>query len=1039
MRIRKIMSLGFLMAGLLIPTTTALAAGYEMQVTFSGYTNRTAALSNFPVLVVLSNHVGNSSFDFAQNPFVSSSGYDLRFKDAQNNGLDYEIESWNINSACYVWVKVPTLPTNGTGTITAQWGDPNTASQLPCTTNGAVWASFNGVWHLNEAAVDGQTTMVHRDSTANRANGLQNKNAATNGIVGGAQYFDGVNDWIDIANHAALNMGSTFSVSAWMKFEGATYSWNRPISRKTAWDGTSGWELQLHDKVATQMDAGGSSGAQAAAANIVPTWLSQAWYHITVVFNGTSVVFYRDGALSTSTGTIVAVANNTNPLVLGTDSDHTEIKWKGKLDEVRIQTGTPSADWVWATYQTQGLNGNFASYGDVALAVGMNMNNASGATGVTDTGATINGTLLYSDPAEVSVFWGPTDGLNVASAWSNRCDFGVSSPDINLATNLFNLIPNTQYYYRFRGIDSEAQEVWAPLTATFTTPGVPAITNLGTTLVRFDQATFGGNLTDGLTAFVTANWGTAPESLTSSLDLGTRSEGSLTVTLNGLDKNTVYYYALHATNAYGDAWSNVRSFKSGNFVDATYTNATLGSMNYRVCIPQNYEPSGDTVPVILYLHSAAERGTSVEHVFTNSYSGHLWINSWINLIVDETQTGGHQAVLIIPQSGLGQVWNSKNAGDYWSVGNYTNATQPAISSRLQLAVNILDQVRTTYNVDTNRIYITGASMGGFGTWDALARFPEKFAAAMPLSGGGNTEAARTVFNGKPVWAYHGALDTLIRPINTDDLTDGMRATGGHPIYSRPADQVHGGFDLFYTPNYFTLDSPSVTGGTGLNVYDWLFSQTFATGGTSIDKTAAVVVSMSPRGWSRNRSGPLLDGSGKIIWFNRGYLGTGGIASMVDTNGAETALSMVYVSGGISAFPKTNMGGLSNKIRQMFAQDTIEGVASISEPIAMGVTGYPQEAVYRIDGLNDRSRYTFEIVSAYEGTVSGFEASGRNVVSGQFSGTTGLIEPLVFADVRPLNGSISLRQWKVSGFAVAFTGVRILRSEPMPAETLVLVR
>lgn len=293
-------------------------------------------------------------------------------------------------------------------------------------------------------------------------------------------------------------------------------------------------------------------------------------------------------------GTVAAVVDNTNPLVLGTDSDHTEIKWKGRLDEVRIQDGVPSEDWIWATYQTQGMNEGFCTYGGVSLAEGLNMNNAGGATDVTDTTATLNGTLVYSDPAEVSVFWGPTDGQNTALAWSNRCDFGVSDPSVTLSTNLFNLIPNTQYYYRFRGIDSQAQKVWAPLSATFTTPGVPAITNLGTTLVRFDTATLSGNLTDGLSAFVSANWGADPEHLTNSIDLGSRAEGAFSVMIEGLNKDAVYYYGFHATNAYGDVWSNIRSFKSGNFVDATYTDSVLGSMKYRVCFPQDYASSGKT-------------------------------------------------------------------------------------------------------------------------------------------------------------------------------------------------------------------------------------------------------------------------------------------------------------------------------------------------------------------------------------------------------------------------------------------------------------
>ena len=1026
MHIRKILTLGVLVVGLVCPLTTAWATGNEMMLTFTGYTNRTGALTDFPVLVVFSNGVGQSSFDFTQHPFASPNGYDLRFFDSANNPLDYEIESWDTSSACYVWVKVPNLPNDGTGSIKAKWGDVSQSSQLPCTTNGATWTSYNGVWHLDEAAVDGQTSMVHRDSTANGVNGLQNMNAGQAGVIGGGQYFDGSTDWIDIANQSALNMGSTFSVSAWMRFDGALVEWNRLISRKPYWWGNSGWELQLSYGSDTQLDARGSGWAGASVPSMVTSWLSHDWYYVTVVYNDATATFYRDGALQGS-GTVDAVVDNDSPLVLGNNAGYSEAKWNGMFDEVRIQDGTPSGDWIWATYQNQAQNDGFCTYGDVSLSGDMNVGNGNGATDVKDTSATLNGMLQASAPAEVSVFWGPTDGSVDASAWSNRCDFGVSLVGVTLSTNLFGLTPNTQYYYRYRGIDSENAEVWAPASATFTTPDVPAITNLGTTLVRFDKATIGGNLTHGYRASVTANWGTTPENLTFSLNLGNRAEGSFTVTLNGLDKNTVYYYALHATNAYGDVWSDVRSFKSGNFVDETYTDATLGSMKYRVCFPQNYEPSGDTVPLILYLHSAAERGDSVEDVFANNG----WTNTWVNLLVDETQTGGHQAVLVIPQSGAWQVWNSANAGDNWSVGNYTNASQPAISSRLQLAVDILDQVRETYNVDNNRVYITGPSMGGYGTWDALARFPEKFAAAMPISGGGNKEAARTVFKGKPVWAYHGAVDGLILPANTDQLTDAMRAMGGRPLYSRPADQGHSGFDLFYTPGYFTVDSPSVTGGTGMNVYDWLFSQTSATGGTYIDPTAAIVVGMGD--WAQNLSGKLADESA-TIWYNVIGVSSNSI-TLFDTNGAETALSISYVSGSLGVWAGATPSEYSDAIKSTFSSGSLEN--------AIGTTNnYSTPLVWTLNGLNDRSRYTIEIVSCFGApwaALSGFEVTGRETFSGTISAPYNYTNLLVFADVRSQNGTITLKNWKVDGYYSILTAFRLLRTAPLPAETVLLIR
>ena len=140
---------GFLLAAGVAPR--AEAAAKQMQITFGGYTNKSEVLTNFPVLVVLSNNVGQN-FTFAD--FVTTNGYDLRFYTNAadtGSGLNYEIESWNTNAgqACYVWVQAPTIPTNGSGSIYAKWGDAANSNQLACTTNGAVWTNgYIGVWHF---------------------------------------------------------------------------------------------------------------------------------------------------------------------------------------------------------------------------------------------------------------------------------------------------------------------------------------------------------------------------------------------------------------------------------------------------------------------------------------------------------------------------------------------------------------------------------------------------------------------------------------------------------------------------------------------------------------------------------------------------------------------------------------------------------------------------------------------------------------------------------------------------------------------------
>ena len=180
-----------------------------MTITFSGYTGRAETLTNFPVLVVLSNNVGGSAFDY--HAFFSTSGWDLRFRDAADTtNLNYEIESWNPNGASYVWVQVPLLTGDGATSIQAAWGDPADTNQLACTTNGATWdSSFVAVWHM------GQTNAM--DSTAHTNNGLSTANTDATGLIGGGQGFNGVTSYIDGGNGASLNIVGDMTLSAWVK------------------------------------------------------------------------------------------------------------------------------------------------------------------------------------------------------------------------------------------------------------------------------------------------------------------------------------------------------------------------------------------------------------------------------------------------------------------------------------------------------------------------------------------------------------------------------------------------------------------------------------------------------------------------------------------------------------------------------------------------------------------------------------------------------------------------------------------------------
>ena len=139
----------------------------------------------------------------------------------------------------------------------------------------------------------------------------------------------------------------------------------------------------------------------------------------------------------------------------------------------------------------------------------------------------------------------------------------------------------------------------------------------------------------------------------------------------------------------------------------------------------------------------------------------------------------HQAFLLASQCPSNDQW----VRGAWSEGSYTQKEEPPLSQSMRAALAILDDVIANYPIDTSRIYVTGLSMGGYGTWDALIRRPDKFAAAVPLSGGGNRDQG-DLFKDIPIWANHGSTDGVVPVGGTDDVRDAIVAAGGTMEYTR---------------------------------------------------------------------------------------------------------------------------------------------------------------------------------------------------------------------------------------------------------------
>jgi predicted peptidase len=123
-------------------------------------------------------------------------------------------------------------------------------------------------------------------------------------------------------------------------------------------------------------------------------------------------------------------------------------------------------------------------------------------------------------------------------------------------------------------------------------------------------------------------------------------------------------------------------------------------------------------------------------------------------------------------------------------------------------VQLLDHVSKNLNIDESRVYVTGLSMGGYGTWRLAAAHPERFAAAVPICGGGEPEKMAAGLRHVPIWAFHGAKDQLVPVSESEEMVDAVRRAGGDVRLTVYPDVGHDSWVRAYDNQ---------------EVYDWLLS------------------------------------------------------------------------------------------------------------------------------------------------------------------------------------------------------------------------
>jgi len=195
------------------------------------------------------------------------------------------------------------------------------------------------------------------------------------------------------------------------------------------------------------------------------------------------------------------------------------------------------------------------------------------------------------------------------------------------------------------------------------------------------------------------------------------------------------------------------------------------NINYLLYLPKDYELK-DKFPLLLFLHGAGERGNDLQLVKKHGPPK----------LIEEGKE--FPFIVVSPQCPLNKRWNTEDL------------------------IALLDYLIENYKVDKNKIYVTGLSMGGNGTWRLAAEIPDRLAAIIPICGWGDPFAV-CMMGKLPVWAFHGAKDQVVPLSASEELVERLKSCGGDVKFTVYPEANHDSWTETY-------NNPEI--------YEWLLNQ-----------------------------------------------------------------------------------------------------------------------------------------------------------------------------------------------------------------------
>lgn len=235
----------------------------------------------------------------------------------------------------------------------------------------------------------------------------------------------------------------------------------------------------------------------------------------------------------------------------------------------------------------------------------------------------------------------------------------------------------------------------------------------------------------------------------------------------------------------------------GHFVERTVT-VEGHSSRYQVFVPRDARAQRGTLPVVVFLHGSGERGSDGHRQTTAGLGPHL-----------REHARDFPALVVLPQAPEGEEWSGLN-------------------NRIALAA--LDAAIVEFGADPTRQYLTGMSMGGYGSWNIALEHPARFAAIVPVCGAvlappavratlfvepvaGETDpyaAMATRLKATPIWMFHGALDNVVLPDDDRRLKAAFDRAGATDVrYTEYPQGTHNAWDATYAD---------------AAMWEWLFAQ-----------------------------------------------------------------------------------------------------------------------------------------------------------------------------------------------------------------------